>query len=636
MTEVRSIKRKHRNLRKKKAGPVKRFFGRMTDGLNNAVAVSATGRYLANCDTEGSVTKESFLFSLFKRLFKKIDMKRVKFLFQRGIENSRIMHLISRIVNSVLVSHVRQYGMFVFSLGLYTLLLYFLGNYAVDLLEVSIVHLALGAAEIVCSIPMLISGKTLADALLESRSADLLLFKFLGISEESLKREKVNDHPIGVLSIVLGLLTGLATTFVSPFKVLLAAVVLILMCIAITSPESGLVCIIAVLPFLSEGFLQAAVFYLMICYVLKVLRGKRVFKFELADYTVLIFALLTLVGGIFSVAPEFSRGYAPVIATYICIYFLIVNTVKTKPWIGRMIFAVSFSLVSSVLCGMLQRFLAYSHLIRTEDIFSDTVVRATFASPTVLAQFIILFGFYLSAVYFTHKMSFVRRVFLLMIFFGMIACMVFTLTPLAMLCYIAAMLLFLVICSRRTLIFAVIIGAALPFVQYLLPDFVLSRINDYIELGKTAVVERADAFRASVRMIGGYAVGGSGTGTYPYLFAQNAADGVDMSVNAHNTYLQMLIELGAVGLIIFVVLIILFLRNNLSLFAKLGTNERTVYSAAGMSGIVGILLMGFAESLWVDSSFVIAFWTAMGLCTAINRHALFEHKGYEEYLLGNK
>lgn len=636
MTEVRNIKRKHAKFKKKQDGPVKRFFGRMTDRINNAVAVSATGRYLTNCDTEGSVTGDSFLFSLFGRLFRGIDMKRVKFLFQRGIENSRIMHLISKIVNSVLVSHIRQYGMFVFSLGLYTLLIYLLGNYAAELLEVSIVHLALGAAEILCSIPMLISKKTLADALLESKAADLLLFKFLGISEEVLRRESGSEHQMGVIPIVMGLLTGLATTFISPFKVLLAVLVFILMCIALTSPESGLVCIIAVLPFLSEGFLQGAVFYLMLCYILKVLRGKRVFKFELADYAVLVFVLLTLLGGIFSIAPEFSRGYAPVVATYICIYFLIVNTVKTKPWIGRMIFAVSFSLVCAVLCGMLQKFLAYVHLIRTEDIFANTAVRATFASPTVLAQFIILFGFYLSAVYLTHTMSFVRRVFLLMILLGMIVCMVLTMTPLAMLCYIAAMLIFLVFCSRRTLIFTVIIAALLPFVKYLLPDFAMKGISDYIALGRSALIERVYTFSTSVRMIGGYAIGGSGTGTYPYLCAQNTAGGVDMSLNAHNTYLQTMIELGAVGLVVFAVLIFLFLRNNLSLFAKLGTNKRTVYSAAGMSGIIGILLLGFAESLWMDSSFVIAFWTAMGLCTAINRHALFEHKGYEEYLLGNK
>jgi len=271
---VRKIKHKSRKNKKRRGNPISRGLAKVTDSLYSVASSSATGRALNEYDGGERAFGKSFLLGKIKTFFKNIDTKKLKYAFGKSVEQSKIVHVYSRIIDVLLTSLVRQYGVCVFSLGLYTLLIYFLGSYAVDIFDVSLLHFGVGAAEVICSIPMLASRKTLAAALKESRAADLILFNILGISSESLERERGVSSPMGVIPIILGLVAGLATTFISPVTILLSVLTVICLCIGLCAPESALVLVIALSPFMSEGVLQAAVFYLLISYILKVLRGK--------------------------------------------------------------------------------------------------------------------------------------------------------------------------------------------------------------------------------------------------------------------------------------------------------------------------------------------------------------------------
>lgn len=591
------------------------------------------GRSLNDYVGEEKVLESSVFLCKLKELFSKFDTKSAKYLLQRGVENSRILGYISNIITKALNSLIRQYGVFAFSLGLYTVIVYFLGSYTNGIINVSYLHLAVGLAQILTSIPMLISKKTLCEALKESLIASFLLFDFLGLSEELFDIKRDESYIAGPFPLILGLSAGLATTFISPLTLLFITGVLIMAVITLVSPESGLVAVIAFMPFMNGEHLRYAVAFIAFSYIFKTLRGKRTFKLELTDYAVAALGFIVLLGSIITLSPEVSREYTSVTVTYLCAYFIIVNNIKTVPWINRTVGSVIFALVCSVLFGAIQKFALGADFIFTEDIIKGNSVTSFFSAPEALSLFIILFIFYLFAYNIRTKMTLVRRLFIFILSAVSILSLFYTDIPLAFCCFIAALFIFYMLYSKMTLIFSVLIAAALPFVRYILPAFIMKAVNEYIAVIKQDLLESVQVMKVSLNMALERMIGGSGSGSYDYIYTQYNAEGIVPA--SRSTYIQTSVELGIIGLIAFLIVIYLFIKCNFSLFAKQGVGQKNIYSVAGFSGIAGVLILANFENLWQDPHFIFAFWVALGLCMAIKRQRLSVQRGYDQYLLKN-
>ncbi|MBR5516076.1 MAG: O-antigen ligase family protein [Clostridia bacterium] len=606
----------------------------LTDILYHKAAVSAVGRSLNDYVGEEKVLEQSFFMRKLKGIFSFIDVKIIKYILQRGFENSSILAWLRNSVCLLLSAMVRQYGVFSFSLGLYTVLVYFLGIYSEMSLNVTYTHLITGSLEILCALPMLISRKSMCEVIRESLFADILLFRFFGLSPELFELEK-RESTASPFPLIFGLIAGLATVFVSPVKLLILLIICIMIYITFISPESGLVTIIALMPFLPENILRISVWIVALAYFVKVLRGKRTFKLELTDYAVLTLCVIILLSATVSIAPEISRNYSFLTLTYMGVYFLVVNSVKTRPWVKRFVGAAIFSLVMCVLIGTIQKFVSASGLIFIEDIIIDGRVSAVFSMPIVFAQFIMLFVFYLFAYNISTSSGIIRRFFAFVLSCISVVCLFVTHTPVAFCCFVAALFIFYIFYSKKTLIFTVIFVAVIPFSRYVMPGNVIKYFTEYFAVTKQSLIDRIHVWRISLNMVIERLIGGSGSGTYEYLYSQYALSKGETITESYNTYLQTTVELGLIGLIVFVMVIYLFFKCNLSLFAKQGAGSKNIYSIAGFSGITGILLLANFENLWQDTRFILAFWIAFGLCMAIKRHRMLMQKGYDEYLLKN-
>lgn len=624
-----------KNKTKKRENKLWLAIKRWIDMLYYKASVSAVGRSLNDYVGEEKILEKSFFIRNLKAGASRIDFKKVKYTVQRGVENSRILSVFSAIVNALMTAMVRQYGLFTFSIGLYTLLVYFIGGYTDLSFNTSYLHILIGALEIFCALPMLISKKTLCEVLRESVIADIILFKFFGLSPELFEKTRKEGSLSSPIPLILGLLAGLATTYISPLTLLVAAGIAVMVGITLLSPESGLVSVIAFMPFISENYLRTFIWVIALAYMLKVIRGKRIFKLELTDYAVLMLGFIILFSGTVSISADISRSYSFVTVTYMVAYFMIVNTVKTKPWVQRFATSVVMALIFSIICGSAQKFVSRIDFIFTEDIIKRGEVSATFSSPIVLAQFIILFAFYLFAYNISTKASFIRKLFVFILSVLSVVCLFYTDTPIALCCFVAALFVFYILYSKRTLIFTVLIFAALPFVKYVLPPVFSKVVLEYAAVIKQALIERMYVWRISLNMVFERLIGGSGSGTYEYLYSQYAVSGHEGINSSYNTYLQTAVELGIIGLIVFLAVIYLFIKCNLSLFAKQGAGVKNIYSVAGFSGIIGVLLLANFENLWQDPKSIFSFWVALGLCMAIKRQRLLVQKGYDEYLLKN-
>ena len=107
-------------------------------------------------------------------------------------------------------------------------------------------------------------------------------------------------------------------------------------------------------------------------------------------------------------------------------------------------------------------------------------------------------------------------------------------------------------------------------------------------------------------------------------------------------FLQIGIELGIVGLGVFLIILILFARSTLTLSAEtvglrapFGVRSikkrANVYSLAGFCGILAVLAQGMTDYVWYNYRVFFLFWLVIGLVSSI--HKVFRREGDDDALL---
>lgn len=176
---------------------------------------------------------------------------------------------------------------------------------------------------------------------------------------------------------------------------------------------------------------------------------------------------------------------------------------------------------------------------------------------------------------------------------------------------------------RRTNIFKLLIGVALGvalvlLLAVLLPDFPLSRaIMATITRSDASSISRVQSMTNSLRVWQNYPWFGGGLGNYPVL-ASGVIDGRVSTITAESLYLELLAEIGLVGLGLFVFLLTkigqeshLLLRHHRPQINRLGHAFRSFWLAS---------LLGFAfNAILTEPRTMLMWWLVVGLMTASKR-----------------
>lgn len=626
IAEVHKVKRKPESL-------IWSGLKKTTDAVYHKAAISAVGSALTRQE-DIKATENSLILGAVADSFNKKKIKAVKHGIQQRVESSVLLGRFSRLVNTLLCANIHQYGLFVFALGMYTTVMYLLGNYVFSFISAAPAAIVIGAVEILISVPMLLSKRTLSQGLCESDIAGFLLFDLMGLPEESVARIRDEGGSNSIVPFVCGILAGLATTVISPLDILLYLLVAVLLCIVMTSPESGMVLLVFGMSFLHADIILAGLYYVLFCYIFKVIRGKRVFNAELIDLSVISLAAIMLFGSFFSVDSSVSFNYVYSMLGYMSAYILIVNLIKNKEWCRRIVGGIVFSLIFSVTLGLIQRFILDADFIISEGLIIGGTVKANFAAPEILAQFILITVFYLFGTALSNEEGIIRKLFVLISCIAAVVCLYYTSSVWAMLCCVLAAVIFFLIYSKRTVIFLACAALLVPFARSLLPVVFTNKISEIFASGIDSITEMASAWAFSLRMAFDHMFFGSGSGTYNLLYSRYAQESIDSIPPTPSFYSGLLVEIGAVGVLFLLVLVAVFVQRSFSMFAKHGGANKSVFAAAGFAGIFGTMLLGVSENIWQEPMLVFTFWVVMGLTIAIKRCADFDVRGYDDIIMG--
>ena len=119
---------------------------------------------------------------------------------------------------------------------------------------------------------------------------------------------------------------------------------------------------------------------------------------------------------------------------------------------------------------------------------------------------------------------------------------------------------------------------------------------------------------------------GIGVNVFQKVYPRYALSAIEAAPHSHNLYLQILVETGILGLFLFMVFLLIFVRYNFTFFTKYLPQKTRLFCAALFCGILAVLAQGMTDYIWYNYRVYLIFWLLIGLTVATARTAQAENR----------
>lgn len=607
---------------------------RFTNAVYNTLMRGLFGRIFTAYSAEEAAFEGGFVKNHFKETFRvESGVRRVRAKISRAFETSFLLGKLGELSRELLATSLKLYGNFLLSFGLYSILIYFVCGLVPSLEVPEVSFLIVSISAVLASLPLLVSRVSLGRALGYGRISRLIFIEAFGFKNEDFEIPVRKSKKKANFAILIGMILGLLTFFVHPIYFVLAIAFLVVAAMVVVSPEIGILATIFLIPFCSffkNPSLALAIFVIIstVGYLIKIIRGKRIFKVEILDLVIIIFTVVLFMGGIISAGGVESRNAALISCVLILGYFLVVNLMRTERWINRCVNALISSAVIVAAIGVIQYIFGYAvDAWIDKTYFSDIGGRvvSVFDNPNVLAVYLVL-AFPLILGKISGATTGKGRLLGWISAAIVLACLVFTWSRAAWLAVIISVILMGLINYRKTFKVLLVSGFVLPFLPFVLPDSVVRRFTSIGNLADSSSYYRVYTWRGSLRAAKDYFWGGAGYGSSAYaeVYPQYAYAGIEAAEHSHNLFVQILFGLGVFGLLIFLAVLFLFAQKSFEFFKDAQDKGLKLMASAAFCAVIGALVVGMFDYIWYNFRIFFMFWIVMALCCAYIRFAANE------------
>lgn len=612
----------------KNLGIILTFLFSVSDGFLNLLRESALGHFFSDIYYEWNAKwRSGAIFKFFKHRKGSEDGKRVGFRvrFARAYESSVLCRIVSIISEKIIQSHVRIWGMGIFTLAFMMIFAAMVKYYFSS--QILTINLLLAGALILLSLPLIISKKRLGESLMQGLFTRYVALEILGLDETKYQKDETKSGGNYFIMLCISGFLGLSTYFIRPWILLVALVLIGAFALIMCYPELGIVATLTIIPFsniLDRPSLILAMLLgaSLVAYLFKLMRGKRVIRFELMDIFVVAFALLFFMGGVFTSGGIESLYSAVMYSLLIFIYPLVVNAYIRKTWIYRGMNLIVISTSIMALFGVFQGGVANSSWIDS-TVFANIEKRvgASFDNPNMLGIYlVIVFPLILG-----HIASAKKAIskFLYLACAGIVLlCSILTWSRGAWLGIIVGTVVFLLMYNFRS-IWLILAGLVTsPLWLGFMPSRILERLYSILTMSDSSVVYRFNTWYGSLCMAWRNILSGIGVGesAFKNSYPQFAVSGTETVMHSHSLYLEILVEMGIFAFLIFCAIMLMYSQKCFSCVKprNYGSKSR-IMICAGYSGIAGALVMGLTDYIWYNYRVFLIFWAIMALTIALVR-----------------
>ncbi|MBQ9280049.1 MAG: O-antigen ligase family protein [Clostridia bacterium] len=340
-------------------------------------------------------------------------------------------------------------------------------------------------------------------------------------------------------------------------------------------------------------------------------------KYFRTNAWVLLFILVVCISAVTSISLEESRNIALLMSAFILSYFLIINTVESPKQLKFLLYVFIIASVITAFIGIYQYIFGdvYSQAWLDADMFEDIKMRvySTFENPNVYGEYLLLAIPIIFSLFWSEK-GLLKKLILFAMFAVTMLALVLTFSRGCWLGIILALGLLLIMIDRRFLWLGVLGLFVLPFV---LPETIMNRFLSIGNLEDSSTSYRVYIWLGTIAMLKDYWFSGIGLGItsfnsiYPIYSYNNIS-----APHSHNLYLQLIVEYGIVGLIIFLGMIYHFYKETTISLLK----EKNIITAGIMSGVAGFLLQSLFDNTWYNYRVVLIFWMIIALGLTSSKH----------------
>ena len=304
---------------------------------------------------------------------------------------------------------------------------------------------------------------------------------------------------------------------------------------------------------------------------------------------------------------------------FLCVY-LIVGTVERAEQLERLAGFACLAMTGAAGYGILQRIQG----LEVNDLFVDAALNPNMPSrifsyyhnPNSFAEMLLLLiPVSIGLLFGTRKKSW-RFAGLLSAGISLVA-MVMTYSRGTWIGLVIAALVFLFFWNRKLIPVCILAGlVCLP----ILPEAVLTRILSIFNPKDTSTSSRLPFYRAALRMIKTSPITGAGLGNYAVRYSiqtLNLYDGYNVYIHSHNTFLELWLQTGLLGLVSFLGTMFSSLKQGAKVVQNLSTPRSIRMIILGaLSGLAGSLVCGLADYLWNYPRVMLIFWFTVALLLA--------------------
>lgn len=336
---------------------------------------------------------------------------------------------------------------------------------------------------------------------------------------------------------------------------------------------------------------------------------------------VIIYAVIYVIATCTSVTFSGSLYVGLLTTVFILSVFLVENAVQTKRQLNILVTAMVAMGVLISLYGFYQYIFgaAGSSAWTDDEMFSiSTRVYSTLQNPNVLSEYLLLTIPLCAACLFAAK-SWWKRFLFLCAAGIMCVCMILTFSRAGWLGLLFAAAIFLVLVDRRY----ILLGLAGVIVLFLVaPDMIISRFASIGNMADGSTSYRVAIWMGTISMLKDYWLSGIGPGTdafnmiYP-SYSYNTAT----AQHSHNLFLQIVSDAGVCAILVFIILLIVFIRALCSAISKETDRTSKIFQISSLSSVGGFMVQSMADYSFYNYRVMFLFWVFIGLSALFIRRS---------------
>lgn len=386
------------------------------------------------------------------------------------------------------------------------------------------------------------------------------------------------------------------------------------------SPTWGLYLLAGSLPFLPNEALLLLAFLIGFSFLFQKMRlGNFNLHALPAEPAVSFFLLVLVLLTIFSITPVGSLRDMGFHLAAFTVFLVCYNQLETREQLYRfLLLALLVALVVS-LYGIYQ----FAVGVEVDASWVDeeahpllrTRVFSFFGNPNVLAEYLLLFIPFGLALAWTAG-DLLKKMLFLGITGAMVLTLLLTFSRGGWVGLAVAVFVFLLLQDRKALLALFFLGlvSALAGTAFL-PEVFLQRILTIGSPFDTSNIYRILVWRESLLIISDYWTTGVGLGhqvfqeIYPYYMLTRDKT----PFHAHNTYLQLLLEIGLAGFLVFFWFMVSTAKKGLKTLFRAPDPFLGGVIAASLAALAGLLAQGMVENVLYLLKIIMLFWLTIGL-----------------------